>query len=113
MENLRHSAANGGEDTDDLLYLSTKEESFPIPMKYIDATRTTCTSLDVVLEKILQRPESGWRKRIIRCMDGLHKIHFTERKATRRIHMARVETDEETNNLSSRQCMARYVETYV
>ena len=24
----------------------------------------------------------GWRKRIIRCMDRLHKIHFVERKAT-------------------------------
>ena len=28
-----------------------KEESFPIPMKYIDVTRTTQTSLDVLLEK--------------------------------------------------------------
>ena len=30
-----------------------KEESFPIPVKYIDVTRTTHTSLDVLLEKIL------------------------------------------------------------
>ena len=28
-----------------------KEESFLIPLKYIDVTRTTCTSLDVLLEK--------------------------------------------------------------
>ena len=28
-----------------------KEESFPIPLKYIDVTRTTHTSLDVLLEK--------------------------------------------------------------
>ena len=28
-----------------------KEESFPFPMKYIDVTRTTHTSLDVLLEK--------------------------------------------------------------
>ena len=27
------------------------EESFPIPMKYIDVTRTTYTSLDVLLEE--------------------------------------------------------------
>ena len=26
--------------------------------------------------------ERGWRKRIIRCMDRLHKIHLIERKAT-------------------------------
>ena len=28
-----------------------KEESFPIPLKYIDVTRKTHTSLDVLLEK--------------------------------------------------------------
>ena len=28
-----------------------KEESFPIPMTYIDITRTTHTSLDVLSEK--------------------------------------------------------------
>ena len=28
-----------------------KEESFPIPLKHIDVTRTTYTSLDVMLEK--------------------------------------------------------------
>ena len=28
-----------------------KEESIPIPLNYIDVTRTTCTSLDVLLEK--------------------------------------------------------------
>ena len=31
-----------------------KEATFPIPMKYIDVTRTTFTSLDVMLEKILK-----------------------------------------------------------
>ena len=30
-----------------------KEKSFPIRLKYIDVTRTTHTSLDVMLEKIL------------------------------------------------------------
>ena len=80
-----------------------KEESFPVPLKYIDVTR----------ENYRRSLERGWRKRIIRCMDGLHKIYFTERKATRRIHMARVEIYEETNYISSRQWMARYVETFV
>ena len=28
-----------------------REESFPIPLKYIDVTRTTDTTLDVMLEK--------------------------------------------------------------
>ena len=30
------------------------EESFPIPLKYIDVTRTTDTSLDVMLEKNIE-----------------------------------------------------------
>ena len=29
-----------------------REESFPIPLKYIDVTRTTATSLDAMLKKI-------------------------------------------------------------
>ena len=31
-----------------------KEETFPIPMKYIDVTRTTFSSLDVLLEKNIE-----------------------------------------------------------
>ena len=53
-----------------------KEESFPIPMKYIEVSRNTHTSLDVMMVKILII--TGWRKRIVRCMDRFHKIHFVE-----------------------------------
>ena len=35
------------------LYVPT-EESFPVPLKYIDVTRNTDTSLDVVLEKHIE-----------------------------------------------------------
>ena len=35
------------------LYVPRKE-TFPVPMKYIDVTRTTCTSLDVLLEKHIE-----------------------------------------------------------
>ena len=31
-----------------------REESFPIPLKYIDVTRDTHTSLDVMLEKNIE-----------------------------------------------------------
>ena len=57
--------------------------------------------------------DSGWRKRTIWRMERLHKIHQNERKATWWVHMVRRETDEEANNLKTRQCMARYVEAYV
>ena len=46
-------------------------------------------------------------------MDRLHKIYYIERKASWRIFMVRWEVYKETNNLSSRHCMARYVEAYV
>ena len=54
--------------------------------------------------------ERRWRKRIIRCMDRLHKIHFLERKATWWIFMVRVETYKETNNLKTWWFMAGYVD---
>ena len=40
-------------------------------------------------------------------------MYFIEWKATWRIYMVRGETDVETNDLKTRQCMARYVEAYV
>ena len=60
-----------------------REESLPIPMKYIAVTRTTRTSLDVLLEKNMDDHwDRGWRKKIIRCRDRFHKIHFIEGMAT-------------------------------
>ena len=47
-------------------------ESFPIPPKYIDVTRTTDTSLDVMSEKNI---EDYWNVRIVKCMDRFHEIH--------------------------------------
>ena len=47
-----------------------KEESFPVPLKYIDATRNTHTSLDALLEKYCRLLERRWRKRITFQMHG-------------------------------------------
>ena len=58
-----HNSCNESMDSTDEFSLSTvprvklfvpQEETFPVPMKYIDVTRTTKTSLDVMLEKILK-----------------------------------------------------------
>ena len=53
--------------------------------------------------------ERRWRSRIVRCMDRFHTIYYllNERPPVRG------ETDEETNDLKTWQCMARYVEAYV
>ena len=55
----------------------------------------------------------GWRMKIMRCMDRIHKICSIKRKATRRIHLLRGETSKKTINFSSRRYMARYVQAYV
>ena len=45
-----------------------REESF-FGLKYMDVTRATRTSLDVLLEKYWRLLERGWRKRLVWCMD--------------------------------------------
>ena len=88
-----------------------KEESFLIPMKYIDVTRTTHPSLDVLLEKQI---DCYW------SVDGERELSDAWTGFTRffffllRSHLMDIHgTDQETNNLKTRQCTARYVEAYV
>ena len=78
-----------------------REESLPVPLKYIDVTRTTHSSQDVLLEKHI---DDCWN------VDGEREL---SNAWNGRIFMVPGETDEETNDLKTRQCMARHVETYV
>ena len=66
---------------------SPREESFPIPLKYIDVSRTTHTNLDVKQER---RIDDYWN------IDGFHSVYSIRRKTSRRICVVRVEIDEET-----------------
>ena len=55
-----------------------REASFFFPLKYIDVTRTTDTTLDVMSEK---RIEDYWNvcgERNVECMDRFHEIHCIE-----------------------------------
>ena len=54
-----------------------KEESFPIPLKYIDVISSTHTGLDVAQEK---RIDDNWN--VDRFVDGLHKIDIIERNSS-------------------------------
>ena len=60
-----------------------REETFPIPLRYIDVSRATCTTLDLVLER---RMNDCWKNRRLldlmleRRMDRIHTIHHIERK---------------------------------
>ena len=58
------------------LYMPT-EESFPIPLKYIDVTRTTRTNLDVL--------ERRCGSKFVRFMDRIQEVHFVERDTSQRI----------------------------
>ena len=54
-----------------------KEETFPIPPKYIDVTTATYTNLDVLQEK---RIDDYWNvereSKFIRFLERIHKVHF-------------------------------------
>ena len=95
------------------LYVPT-EESFPIPLKYIDVTRTTHTSLDVMSEKNV---DDYWNvdgdREVSGTWTGFTRFTVLNEKSPGWIFMVEGETDEKTNDLKARQIMARNAETYV
>ena len=82
---------------------SPREESFPIPLKYIDVSRTTHANLDFKQEK---RIDDYWN------IDGdrFHTIYSIGRKSSRRIYVVRGEIDEKTAYIQARSFMARNLE---
>ena len=89
---------------------SPREESFPIPLKYIDVSRTTCTKLDVKQEK---RIDDYWN------IDGSRDLSdpwtgFTQftllEETCRRIYVVQGETDKTAVNIQARSSMARALE---
>ena len=87
---------------------SPREESFPIPLKYIDVSRTTHTNLDVKQEK---RIDDCWN------IDGSRDLSdswtpFTQfisirRETSRRIYVVQGETDKTAGDIQARSFMAR------
>ena len=84
---------------------SPREESFPIPLKYIDVSRTTHTNSDVKQEKTHPWSlEYRWAKRLVWSMDRFHSIYSIGRKTSWRIY---VEINEKTADIQPRSFMAR------
>ena len=85
---------------------SPKEESFPIPLKYIDVSRTTThTNLDIMQES---RIDDIWN------IDGSRDLSdswtgFTG-KTSRRIYVVWEETDKTASDIQTRSFMARTLE---
>ena len=85
---------------------SPREESFPIPLKYIDVTRTTHTNLDVKQEK---RINDYWNIDVT-SLDMFHTIYSIRRKTSRQKHVVRAEINEKTADIQARSSMARALE---
>ena len=94
------------------LYVPREESS--LPLKYIDVTRTTCTSLDVLMEKHI---EDYWNvdgeKELSDAWTGFTRFILLNERPPDGYTWSGRETYKETNHLKTRQCVARFVETYV
>ena len=85
-----------------------REESFPVPLKYIDVTRSTHTDLDVAQGK---RIDDYWNVVENRSLSDswtgrFHKIYVTKRDTSEMIYVIREETDKNSNDITSRSHMA-------
>ena len=90
---------------------SPREESFPIPLKYIDVSRTNCTNLDVKQEKLI---DDYWNvdgsKDLSDPWTGSTQFTLLEEKPSRRIFVVRVKINEKTADIQARSSMARALE---
>ena len=87
---------------------SPREESFPIPLKYIDVSRTTHTNLDVKQEK---RIDDYWNVDASRDLSdswtGFTQFSLLEEKPPDGHMWSRGETDKMASDIQARSFMAR------
>ena len=90
---------------------SPREESFPIPLKYIDVSRTTCANLDVKSEK---RINDSWNVDGARDLSdpwtGFTQFTLLEEKPPKGYMWSRGEINEKTTDVQARSFMARNLE---
>ena len=90
-----------------------KEEAFPFPLKDIDVTRNTHTSLDVMQEKILMITRTWMEKgKLSDAWTGFTRFILSNERPLDGYTWSGG-TLEQTNNLKKWQCLARYVEVFV
>ena len=89
---------------------SPREESFPIPLKYIDVSRTIQTNMDVKQEK---RIDDDWNidgsRYLSDSWTGFTQFTLLE-KSSRRIYVVRVEINKKTAVIQAKSFMARTLE---
>ena len=86
---------------------SPREESFPIPLKNIDVSRTTHTNLDVKQEKRIDdyRNIDGSRDLSDPGQVSLKLLYW--KKTSKWIYVVQGETDKDASDNQTRSCMAR------
>ena len=93
---------------------SPREESFPIPLKYIDVSRTTRTNLDVMQER---RIDDHWNidgsRDLSDYWTGFTQFTLLEEKTSKRIFVVRGETDKKAANIRAGLLMARTLDEIV
>ena len=90
---------------------SPREESFPIPLKYIDVSRTTHANLDVKQER---RIYDYWNidgsRDLSDSWTGFTQFTLLSEKTSRRIYVVWGETDKTASDIQARSFMARTLE---
>ena len=91
-----------------------RKESFSIPVKYIDVTRNTHTSIDVMLEKSIDDywNVDGYRE-LSDTWTGFTRFTSLSEKPPDGFSWSGEETAKKTNDLQARHFVARNVDTYV
>ena len=92
---------------------SPREESFPIPLKYIDVSRTTHTNLECYARTPHRRLLAHrCVQNFVRFMERIHKVYSIERETSKGTNVVRGETDKSSSDIQARSFMARTLESY-
>ena len=85
-----------------------KEETFPVPLKYIDLTRSTHTDVDVMQRETCRwQLECRFEQKLVSFVERFHEVYSFERISSQRIYVVRWEVDKCSNDFQTRSCMAR------
>ena len=90
---------------------SPREESFPVPLKYIDPSITTLNEFGCYARETHRwLLEYRWIKRFVWFLDKFHSVYSIRRDTSRRIYVVREETHKTAGNIQAKSFLARTLE---
>ena len=84
-----------------------KEETFPVPLKYIDVTRSTHTDLDVMQEKRIDERKVDANRNLSDSWRGFTKFTLLKEEPPRGYMWSTERLTKDSNDYGTRSCMAR------